>query len=406
MRLTDHSGMSDALWFEVGEDLSRFSINEFCLITNRPEIFCLANNLEKFNAFLWGVLSWEATRAIICNAVENRLSSKIRPLKKSDKVYYNITGFPHALLVWAYESIPIIAGKFTTKYVEVILRMLSWTSADNMKFDDVMSALTAIDEKMPKCFVMMPTDEELKDPSVGQLYLKNPTVVPQPPRKTPVPQPSTETNSEWWEFQKEFRRQVDSMNKKLEDLKNGQKKSSKLLRKVLKLLYNLNDNVEGNPTTAYHVSSRHKRNVQTNDSNALKTDSDDLQFGPQDDVFIDSDIGVFADKGVKAAMEFLNFDKEEGDEEKEITEVEYDKGEKDEIILKICVEYTLYVDGHLSKEKEEEKEDEEAKGEKEERKNEEAVNEQEESISDVVVVGVRLRLPNNDVSFNSLSNER
>ncbi|GMN68962.1 hypothetical protein TIFTF001_038010 [Ficus carica] len=33
MRLTDHSGMGDALWFEVGEDLGRFSINEFCLIT-------------------------------------------------------------------------------------------------------------------------------------------------------------------------------------------------------------------------------------------------------------------------------------------------------------------------------------------------------------------------------------
>ncbi|GMN59297.1 hypothetical protein TIFTF001_028409 [Ficus carica] len=33
MRLTDHSEMDDALWFEVGKDLDRFSINEFCLIT-------------------------------------------------------------------------------------------------------------------------------------------------------------------------------------------------------------------------------------------------------------------------------------------------------------------------------------------------------------------------------------
>ena len=33
MCLTDHSGIGDALWFEVSEDLSRFSINEFCLIT-------------------------------------------------------------------------------------------------------------------------------------------------------------------------------------------------------------------------------------------------------------------------------------------------------------------------------------------------------------------------------------
>ena len=99
------------------------------------------------------------------------------------------------------------------------------------------------------------------------------------------------------------------MNKKLEYLKKGQKKSKKLLRRVLKLLHNLNDNVEGNPTIAYHVNSRHKKNVQTDDSDALKTDSDDLRFGPQDDGFVDSDIGVITDKGVKAAMDFLNADK-------------------------------------------------------------------------------------------------
>ncbi|GMN67346.1 hypothetical protein TIFTF001_039343 [Ficus carica] len=33
MRLTNHSAMGDTLWFELGEDLGRFSINEFCLIT-------------------------------------------------------------------------------------------------------------------------------------------------------------------------------------------------------------------------------------------------------------------------------------------------------------------------------------------------------------------------------------
>ncbi|GMN31621.1 hypothetical protein TIFTF001_041616 [Ficus carica] len=32
MRLADHSRMGDALWFEIGEDLSIFFINEFCLI--------------------------------------------------------------------------------------------------------------------------------------------------------------------------------------------------------------------------------------------------------------------------------------------------------------------------------------------------------------------------------------
>ncbi|GMN59356.1 hypothetical protein TIFTF001_028444 [Ficus carica] len=153
--------------------------------------------------------------------------------------------------------------------------MLSWTSADNVKFDAVMSTLTAIGEKHPKCSVMMPTDEELKEPYVAQLYLKNHMVVPQAPQ----------------------------------DLKKGQKKSRKLMPRVIKLLYNLNDNVDENPTTTYHVSCRHKRNVKKDDSDALKTDSDDLRFGSQNDVFIDFDIGVVAVKGVKVAIKFLNADK-------------------------------------------------------------------------------------------------
>ncbi|GMN51274.1 hypothetical protein TIFTF001_020438 [Ficus carica] len=143
--------------------------------------FALVDNLEEFIAFSWGVLSWEATRAAICNAIENMLSSKRRPLKKVDKVHYSIAGFPHALLIWVYESILTIAGKFMTKYVKANPRMLSWTSADNVKFDAVMSALTAVDEKHPKCFVMMPTDKELNEPCVAQLYFKNLTVVPQAP---------------------------------------------------------------------------------------------------------------------------------------------------------------------------------------------------------------------------------
>ncbi|GMN61112.1 hypothetical protein TIFTF001_030200 [Ficus carica] len=106
------------------------------------------------------------------------MSSKRKPLKKSDKVHYSIAGFPHVLLVWAYETLPSIAVKFTTKYDQAIPCMLSWTTADNVKFDDVMSAFTAIDENQPKCFVIMSTEEELKDPWVAQLYLKNPKVVP------------------------------------------------------------------------------------------------------------------------------------------------------------------------------------------------------------------------------------
>ncbi|GMN27800.1 hypothetical protein TIFTF001_041079 [Ficus carica] len=47
-----------------------------------PQFFALADDLDAFNSFPWGVLSWEATRAAICHTVDNRMSSKKRPLKK------------------------------------------------------------------------------------------------------------------------------------------------------------------------------------------------------------------------------------------------------------------------------------------------------------------------------------
>ncbi|GMN66677.1 hypothetical protein TIFTF001_035739 [Ficus carica] len=132
-----------------------------------PKFFALADNLDDFNDFV------------------GACSHGRQPGLQS-----------HALLVWSYETLPSIAAKFTTKYDQAILRILSWITADNVKFDDVMSALTAVGENQPKCFVIMPTEEELKDPWVAQLYLNNPKVVPQLPPKTSVPRPSSDTNSE------------------------------------------------------------------------------------------------------------------------------------------------------------------------------------------------------------------
>ena len=216
MRLTDHSDHGGALWFEVGDELGRFSIHEFGLITGMkcvgsthlppmaeprlikryfstlrgvsrenlelqlsnakfdddedaiklglmyiifgiplsnansvkidPKFFALADRLDEFNDFPWGSLSWEATRTAICAAVDNRTSSKRRPVKKGQQVHYSIAGFPHALLVWAYESIPSIASKFTADYEQAMPRMLSWIMADNVKFDEVVWAFTAVGE--------------------------------------------------------------------------------------------------------------------------------------------------------------------------------------------------------------------------------------------------------------------
>ena len=131
----------------IVHDILHFSCKNSKSMWIDPKFFTLANNLEEVNAFPWGVLSWEATRDTIYNTVENIFSSKRRTLKKVDKVHYTISGFPHTLVILAYSSIPTIAGKFTTKHVEAISRMLSRTSTDNVKFVTVMSALTIVGEK-------------------------------------------------------------------------------------------------------------------------------------------------------------------------------------------------------------------------------------------------------------------
>ncbi|GMN31683.1 hypothetical protein TIFTF001_046537, partial [Ficus carica] len=327
MRLTDHSSMGDALWFEVGEDLCRFSINEFCLITGMKFVgsthlpLVESRLITRYFSTLRGVsrehlelqlsnaanldndddavklsllyLTFSiplsnansATRTAICNSIENRVASKRIPLKKNDKVHYSVAGFPHALLVWAYETLPTIVLKFSSNYEHAISRMLSWTTADNVKFDDVMSAFTEVGEKQPKGFVMIPTEEELKDPWVARLYLKNPSVVPKLPPKPPAPPMSSDTNSEWREFQKEIRGEVVSIKKK------GQGKG------------------QGEAHTSFHFSSSPETKVQTPESDALKTTPPHIGTGSQYDVILDSALGPVADMGVQAAMEFLTANK-------------------------------------------------------------------------------------------------
>ncbi|GMN54566.1 hypothetical protein TIFTF001_023689 [Ficus carica] len=169
----------------------------------------------------------------------SRQKSKLRN-QRSRKVFYNIvmqmTDHSEIGDALRFETLPSIAAKFTTKYDKAIPGMLSWTTADNVKFDDVMSAFTAVGQK------------------------------------------------------------------------------------------------QGKAPTAYYVSNRQKMNVQTDKSDALKTTSNDLGSGSQDDVFIDSDIDVVANMGMQAAMEFLTADKEDVEEEKERPSVECHKGENNKHI--------------------------------------------------------------------------
>ena len=141
---------------------------------------------------------------------------------------------------------------------------------------------------------MMPTEEELKDPWLAQLFLKNPKGVPQLLPKPSVPRPSAVPTAEWQEFKEEIRAQVNSINKSIRVLQRDQKKSNILLRRVINML---KDNVhqQGHGKAQPGTPSTQPINVPTNASDDMKTPSDDIE--------------ATADLGVQAAMEFLTGDK-------------------------------------------------------------------------------------------------
>ncbi|GMN58101.1 hypothetical protein TIFTF001_027208 [Ficus carica] len=68
---------------------------------------------------------------------------------------------------------------------------------------------------------------------------------------------------------------------------------------------NMSQQGQGKAQPGTPVTSRQPMDVPTNESDALKTTSDDIATGLQDEVLIDSSIGAAADIGVQSAMEFL-----------------------------------------------------------------------------------------------------
>ncbi|GMN21260.1 hypothetical protein TIFTF001_050111 [Ficus carica] len=95
---------------------------------------------------------------------------------------------------------------------------------------------------------------------------------------------------------------------------------------------NMNQQGQGKAQLRTPVTSRQAINLPTNESDTLKTTSNDIATGSQNEVLIESDIGAAADIGVQAAMEFLTGDKEESTPHPKIEQKE-DKEDKDDKII-------------------------------------------------------------------------
>ena len=158
----------------------------------------------------------------------------------------------------------------------------------------------------PRFVGMTPTEEELRDPWLAQLFRKNPKAVPQLLLRPPAPRSSSATNSEWQEFKEEIRGQVEAINNSLRVLRKDQKKSNKLLRRVYRMVAaSMTQQAQEKPYPATPVTATSPMDVPTTSPGPLHTGDDDMATTLHDELFFETDIGSVADVGVQAAMEFL-----------------------------------------------------------------------------------------------------
>ena len=71
------------------------------------------------------------------DSIRSVVLNKVKGKGKGSGMRYTLIGFPHSLMVWAFENIPGIRGSFAKALGEKIPRMLSWASVDSVMFGQV-----------------------------------------------------------------------------------------------------------------------------------------------------------------------------------------------------------------------------------------------------------------------------
>ncbi|KAA0060774.1 Ulp1-like peptidase [Cucumis melo var. makuwa] len=130
--------------------------------------FKIADDWNTFNNYDWGRIGFERTLSALKRALDKQYAKRKKKSTQTKK--YTINGIPHALQIWAYESIPTIIGCGVDKVNDhVIPRMLRWVCQQSPKsqtisqvFDSPMFIIKAVIE-------MTPEEEQLKIAS-GDLF--------------------------------------------------------------------------------------------------------------------------------------------------------------------------------------------------------------------------------------------
>ncbi|CAA0823784.1 Unknown protein [Striga hermonthica] len=93
--------------------------------------FHLIEDLEQFNNYPWGNLSYEYTVKLF-----KRKTLGIN--KKTNALKYSLHGFPLAIMVWAFEALPELGRKFGQTYGGARLpRMMSWKMSKQWRSEQI-----------------------------------------------------------------------------------------------------------------------------------------------------------------------------------------------------------------------------------------------------------------------------
>ena len=109
----------------------------------------LVDDLEAFNQFPWGRISYERTLVSLQKSVDKRnkrtVQKKEVPKKdgkpKTPTELYTLVGFPFAFQIWAYEAIPALGFRFAARVGQNCPRILNWAKTQIPRLADVQKVL-------------------------------------------------------------------------------------------------------------------------------------------------------------------------------------------------------------------------------------------------------------------------
>ncbi|KAL2480226.1 Ubiquitin-like protease domain-containing protein [Abeliophyllum distichum] len=121
--------------------------------------FELVDDLDLFDKFPWGKMSYDYTIRIVKRDMGDKLRNSLK--EGESRCRYSLHGFPLAIMIWAFEAIPNLGKKFAKKYCDGIPRMLGWEQPKRLTSSEVVNVLES--KELEVMSTLIPTEVELQE---------------------------------------------------------------------------------------------------------------------------------------------------------------------------------------------------------------------------------------------------